>query len=245
MSAPGDGKLPAFSLEELTRPFADSLGMWSAWADAWTSLLAKRGAPAAETVFKQLAAFDPLAPHKSLSIPSEMLEELRVVLGLPAFADLPALDPAALPSAAPMMALAAVAQEYLIAIAAMWPRLIQRFQAELEELRRQGAALDSAGRGMDLWNNVVDRTLMEFNRSMGFAALQQRFLHAVMQQRREIRKMAEQAAKAFELPTRSEMDDTYRRLHDLTRQVDTLRRELRALRKERAEQPARDTEGRS
>lgn len=159
MSAPGDGKPPLFSLEELGRPFAASLGMWSAWAEALSSLLVKRGAPAAETIFKQLAAFEPLAPQKSAPLPSEMLEELRVVLGLPVFADLPALDPAALPSAAPMMELAVVAQQYLIAIAAMWPRLIQRFQAELEELRRQGTTLDSAGRGMDLWNNVVDRTL--------------------------------------------------------------------------------------
>jgi hypothetical protein len=243
MSAPGDGKPPLFSMEELSRPFAASLGMWSAWAEALSSLLVKRGAPAAETVFKQLAAFEPLAPQKSAPLPSEMLEELRVVLGLPVFADVPALDPAALPSAAPMMELAAVAQQYLIAIAAMWPRLIQRFQAELEELRRKGTALDSAGREMDLWNNVVDRTLMEFNRSMDFAALQQRFLHAVMQQRRELRKMTEQAAKALELPTRSEMDDIYRRLHDLTREVDGLRRELRALRKDR-EQPAREAEGR-
>ncbi|MBV9775927.1 MAG: hypothetical protein JO143_02655, partial [Acetobacteraceae bacterium] len=44
------------------------------------------------------------------------------------------------------------------------------------------------------------------------------------------RKVAEQTARVVDLPTRTELDDVYRRLHDLTREVHGLRRELRALR---------------
>jgi hypothetical protein len=234
MSTPGEGKLPPFSLEELTQPFTASLGLWSAWAEAWGSLLAKRGAPATKAVVERLAGFDPIAAQALVPSFTEMFDELRSVLELPVFADLPALDGGRLPSAAPILELAAVAQQYLTAIATIWPRLMQRYQAELDELRRQGVVLDSAGRAMDLWNNVLDRTLMEFNRSMDFATLQQRFLRAMMRQRREMRDLTERAAKSLELPTRSEMDETYRRLHDLTREVDALRREVRALRKERA-----------
>lgn len=244
MSAPGEGKLPPFSLEGLTQPFTASLGLWNAWAEAWGSLVANRGAPATKAVMDHLAGFDPTAAQASLPSFTEMFDELRSVLGLPVFADLPALDGGRMPSAAPMLELAAVAQQYLAAIAAIWPRLMQRYQAELEESRSQGAASDGAGRAMDLWNNVLDRTLMEFNRSMDFATLQQRFLHAVMRQRHEVRALTEQAAKALELPTRTEMDDTYRRLHDLTREVDALRREVRALRKQQTEREPRKANGR-
>jgi len=176
---------------------------------------------------------------------AEMMEELRTTLGLPVLADLPALDPAALPSAAPMMEMAAVAQQYLVAVAAIWPRMMQRFQSEVDELRQQGVTLDSAGRAMDLWNNVVDRTLMEFNRSMDFGALQQRFLRAVMRQRQELRNLTEKSAQAMDLPTRTELNDAYRRLHDLTREVDALRREVRALRKDQAQFQTADDAGRS
>lgn len=243
MSGPSSGKPPSLSLEELTRPFAASLGIWSAWAEAWGSLVTKRGAPAVQTVLERLVAFDPLAPEKSWPALSEMLEELRGVLGFPVFADLPAIDAAPL-SMAPMMELAAVAQQYLTAIAAIWPRLIQRFQSEMEQRRQEGIPLDSAGRAMDVWNNVVDRTLMEFNRSMDFGALQQRFLRALMRQRQEVRKLAEKAAQALDMPTRTEMEDVYRRLHDLTREVDALRHEVRELRRERAQITTADDQGR-
>ena len=100
---------------------------------------------------------------------------------------------------------------------------------------------------MDLWNNVLDRTLMEFNRSADFAKVQQRFLHAAMRQRRAVRTTFERAAKAVDLPTRTEMTDVYQRLHDLTREVHGLRREVRALRETQAapaqKAPARDSKG--
>ena len=133
-------------------------------------------------------------------------------------------------AAGPLLELMLVAQQYLAAAAPVWVQACQRFQAEAAERRARGEKLDSAGAAMDLWNNVLDQTLMAFNRSEDFARVQQRFLHAAMRQRREVRKTFERAAKAVDMPTRTEMNDVYRRLHDLTREVHGLRREIRALR---------------
>lgn len=109
MSASGDGADPTpFAWEELSRSWAASLGMWSAWAEAWSSLLTNRGAPAAKTMLDRLAA---PASWPNLS---EWAKELRVVLGPPVFADLPVLDGAAFPSVAAFFELAAVAQQYLL-----------------------------------------------------------------------------------------------------------------------------------
>jgi hypothetical protein len=212
-------------LQQLGASWTTSLGIWSAWADTWQSMLQKRGGPAAEAMLKTL--YNPAAWSDGVA---PLVDELQDVLALPHFADLPRLDASALPSPGPMVELMLVAQQYLAAAAPVWVQACQRFQAEVAERRGQGEKLDSAGAAMDLWNNVLDRTLMEFNRSSDFAKVQQRFLHAAMRQRREVRKTFERAAKAVDLPTRTEMNDVYQRLHDLVREVHSLRREVRALR---------------
>ena len=220
-SEPPDPAAPL--TQQLQKTWSDSTAMWSAWSDAWGSILKNRGMPAANTMAAQLA--EPGAWAGGLG---PLLKELQDILGLPRFADLPGLDAGAVPSVAPAIELMAATQQYLQAAAPVWTRMCQRFQAEIEQHRAEGDDPDSAGAALDLWNNVVDRTFMEFNRSDDFAKAQQRFLRAAMHHRLEVRKLAEQAAQAADLPSRSEMEEVYRRLHDLQREVHGLRRELRA-----------------
>ncbi len=210
-------------LEQIGQTWTASLDLWSAWADAWGKILQTRGVPAAEAVAGKLlnraswpGGLQPLA------------EEFEDLFALPRLADLPGLDGAAkLPSLGPALELMAVAQQYMLAAAPVWLEACRRFQAEVAERRQAGERMDSAGTALDLWNGVLDRTLMEFNRSSEFGAVQQRFLHAAMRQRQEVRKLFEGAAKAVDLPTGTEMKDVYRRLHDLQREVHALKRELR------------------
>ena len=210
-------------LEQFGQTWTASLDLWSAWADAWGKIVQTRGVPAAEAVAGKL--LNPAAWPGGLQ---PLAEEFEDLFALPRFADLPGLDGAAkLPSLAPALELMAVAQQYMLAAAPVWLEASRRFQAEVAERRQAGERLDSAGTALDLWNGVLDRTLMEFNRSAEFAAVQQRFLHAAMRQRLEVRKLFEGAAKAVDLPTGTEMKDVYRRLHDLQREVHALKRELR------------------
>ena len=241
----GSGDAAPNPLEGLMRQFAApwtaSLDAMSAWGETWRSMLEQRGVPATEVMLKTL---NPAAWPGSVT---PLIDELEDVFALPHFADLPRLDGSALPSPGPLVELMMVAQQYLLAAAPVWVQACQRFQAEVAERRARGEKLDSAGAAMDLWNNVLDRTLMEFNRSADFAKVQQRFLHAAMRQRRAVRTTFERAAKAVDLPTRTEMTDVYQRLHDLTRAVHGLRREVRALRETQAapaqKAPARDSKG--
>jgi hypothetical protein len=57
-------------------------------------------------------------------------------------------------------------------------------------------------------------------------------LHAAAAQRREIGGAVEKLAKAVDMPTRTEMTEVYRRLHELNREVHSLRSEIRAMRRE-------------
>jgi Poly(R)-hydroxyalkanoic acid synthase subunit (PHA_synth_III_E) len=209
-------------LGQFGQTWTASLDLWSAWADAWGKIVQARGVPAAEVVAGKL--LNPAAWPGGLQ---PLLEEFEDLLALPRFADLPGLDGAKLPSLAPALELMAVAQQYMLAAAPVWLEACRRFQAEVAERRQAGERMDSAGAALDLWNSVLDRTLMEFNRSSEFGAVQQRFLHAAMRQRLEVRRLFEGAAKVVDLPTGTEMKDVYRRLHDLQREVHALKRELR------------------
>jgi hypothetical protein len=213
--------------QQVEKSWTASFDMWSAWAGTWQSIVQNRGAPAVKAMVDQLA--NPAAWPGGLA---PLTKELEDILALPRFADLPGLDAGTLPSFAPALELMAVAQQYLMAAAPVWASACQRFQAVIAERR---GAMDSAGEVMDIWNNVLDETLMAFNRSAEFGSVQQRFLRAAMRQRQEVRKLAERAAQAVDLPTRTEMDDVYHRLHDLLREVHGLRRELRALKRSRAD----------
>ena len=219
-------------LRQAAAPWAASLGALSAWGEAWRSMLEQRGAPATAAMLK---ALNPASWPDGFG---PLLDEIQNVFALPHFADLPRPNGSPLPSPRPMVELMLVAQQYILEAAPVWAQACQRFQEEAAERRARGEAIDSAGEAMDLWNNVLDRTLMEFNRSAGFAKVQQRFLHAAMRQRREVRKTVEGAAKAVDLPTRTELNDVYQRLHDLTREVHGLRREIRALRRSQTEAKA-------
>ena len=210
------------ALEQFGQTWTASLDLWSAWTNAWGKIVQARGVPAAEAMADKL--LNPAAWPGGLQ---PLAEEFEDLFALPRFADLPGLDGAKLPSIGPALELMAVAQQYMVAAAPVWLEACRHFQAEVAERRQAGERMDSAGTALDLWNGVLDRTLMEFNRSAEFAAVQQRFLHAAMRQRLEVRNLFEGAAKAVDLPTGTEMKDVYRRLHDLQREVHALKRELR------------------
>jgi Poly(R)-hydroxyalkanoic acid synthase subunit (PHA_synth_III_E) len=217
-------------VQSWTASWASSYEMWSAMAASWQSLLNNRGAPAAHAVLDRM-----VKPSTWTEGLAPLFDELQQILALPQFSDLATFDPKALPSLAPAAELLAIANQFILAMVPVWARACQRFQAEAAERRRADArALDGAGEALDVWNNVLDQTLMEFNRSAEFAGLQQRLLRAAMGQRQEARKFGERIAQAVDLPTRTELDDVYRRLHDLLREVHYLRRELRLLKRDAA-----------
>jgi Poly(R)-hydroxyalkanoic acid synthase subunit (PHA_synth_III_E) len=111
----------------------------------------------------------------------------------------------------------------------VWIAASQRFQTEMAERTKKGEKV-SPGEALDLWNGALDHALMQFNRSGEFARLQQKLLRASLQHRLELRKIGERSARMFDMPTREEMTDVYRRMHQMQREIHQLRRELRAAR---------------
>jgi hypothetical protein len=205
---------------------AVSTDMMSAWSGAWGAMLQNRGAPVGEALMK---SFEVPAAWPSALVP--VLDEIRSALKLPAFSDFPGRDLFGLPSPAPLLGLMQVSQEFAKISVPIWIKTCERFLAESKKRQtaENGDGADAATM-LDVWNNVLDLTLMEFNRSGEFAKAQQWLLHAASEQRKEMGGAVEKLAKLVDMPTRTEMTDVYRRLHDLNREVHALRKEVRELR---------------
>jgi hypothetical protein len=218
--------LPPDYLQQLFAPWTAIAGMWTAWLQTTEVFSHERGL---ETTKLLTRFWDPefwkaggLAP---------LVAEMQQVMSLPRFADVPAVDLSAFRSSASALDLMATAQQFLSVSIPLWMAISKNFQAEISARAHNGQDVRTPGEALDLWNNVVDRTLMEFNRSSDFAQLQQRLLRALTQYRLDLRKLGERTSQLLDMPTRCEMTDVYRRMHGMQRELQALRRELRTLRR--------------
>jgi len=212
-------------LEQLLNPFNALAGMYNTWLQASSAFSLDRGGDLGKSLTR---FFDPQV-WKAGGL-SPLLEELQQALSLPILADLPKLELSMLPASAAMLDLAGLMQKFLTVSIPIWATASRRFQEEVDARKQKGEAVRSPADALELWNGVLDRTLMEFNRSGEFAQMQRQLVRAAAQCRLALRKIGEQSASAFDMPTRQEMTDVYRRMHDMRREMHTLRQEVRALR---------------
>jgi hypothetical protein len=212
-------------LDQFVNPFNALATIWNTWLQATSSVSLERGADLGKS-FTRL--FDPQFWTTGELRP--LLEELQEALSLPALADLPRMELSMLPASAAMLDVARLMQKFLSVSIPIWAAASQRFQAEVDARKQKGEPVRSPAEAFELWNGVLDRTLMEFNRSADFAQMQQQLVRAAAQYQLALRKIGEQSARSFDMPTRQEMTDIYRRMHDMQREMHRLRQEVRALR---------------
>ena len=153
---------------------AASSDAMSAWAEAWGAMLTNRAAPVGEAIVKTFAAPTAAAPTAWPMALVPVLDEIRAALKLPTFSDMSGRDLFKPPSLAPLLGLIQVAQEYAAISVPIWIKACERFLAEAKKRQEaENGRPPDAGELLDVWNDVLDRTLMEFNRSGEFARAQQ------------------------------------------------------------------------
>lgn len=206
---------------------AASGDMAQAWMKAWQAMLTERAVPAMSLFLKP--------PGVGADRVQEMLEALEAVLGTPRWSDFVSLDSDTLKSFAPAVELLTVAQAYTLETSRLCAEICGEFQ---KRIAANGLKLDGAGEALDLWNATVDETLIRFNRSERFADLQRRFLRAFMAYKLEQRWIVRRVSEQYDLPTRDEVDEITRRVHELERECRRLRRALAA----RSARPAQESQ---
>lgn len=192
-----------------------STEMMSAWAKAWQAAFTGRALP----------AVDLMNPATWGTGGQNIADAFETALGTPQWSDLMSVDSETLKRFAPAVDLALVGQEYAVAVAQVSSQVVSEFQ---KRLAAKGGRLDGSGAALDLWNDTLDEVLVAFNRSETFADLQRRFLRALMGFRLEERWAANRLAEHYHLPTREEVDEITRRVHDLERENRRLRRAIQS-----------------
>jgi len=115
-------------------------------------------------------------------------------------------------------------------------------QAGVDMLRRRAEAntpITSLREFVNVWSEATDGSLEDAFRAPRYAEAQAAMLAAAMRYRLRERDIVETALKMTDIPSRSELDETNRRLHALKREVRELRRAMAAA------QPTTRTAGRA
>ena len=76
-----------------------------------------------------------------------------------------------------------------------------------------------------LWERVGEQALQEHARSPEFLESQSRLLRAAMTYRLDQRRVMEAFARMHDLPTQSDLDEAFKLIHELRREVRLLRKQ--------------------
>lgn len=104
---------------------------------------------------------------------------------------------------------------------------VERTIEHLAKLAEKGEKVTSARDLTRTWFSIADRTLMEKFNTPEFLAIQDNLTNALMAHKSAQREAMEIIYNAMEIPTRSEIDEAYRDIHSLKREVRELRRALK------------------
>ncbi len=114
-------------------------------------------------------------------------------------------------------------------------RALEALGADLAERSKSGDKITSYRQLFDAWVEVAEKTYFEAASNESFAGAQARLVNASMHYRIHERVLLEVFFKAFHLPTRSEIDDAYKHMHEMRKDFKALKRQVGDLRKELAE----------
>ncbi len=122
-----------------------------------------------------------------------------------------------------------VQSEYNRVMTDAMAKAVERSVDHLAKLAEKGEKITTVRDLMRVFFGVADRTLMENFATQEFLDLQERLTNALMAHKIAQREALEIIYNGLELPTRSEIDHSYKDIHDLKKEVRALRRQVREL----------------
>jgi hypothetical protein len=214
-------------------PFAKIFATW-----------AQTSARAAETAGTQSDVFDlatqAFDPRWWFGTNRPSVEQWMEMLGgMPQFA-FPALDRKFVALAGGWLLLMQRHAEHNLRFMQAWGEIYGELCAELYAAAAKGESVHAGRELLDRMVTMTNRKMQEVQRSEDFLASQRKLLQAFLLSRSREREVIEMVANAFDLPTRTEVDDTHRSVHDLKREVRALRRELDRLKPNTQRAPGHD-----
>jgi class III poly(R)-hydroxyalkanoic acid synthase PhaE subunit len=116
--------------------------------------------------------------------------------------------------------------EYQAVMGEVWDAAFKQFGTDLTELAKQEKKIDNVRDLTLLWTRGAERVFTEAFRGERYTLAQGKLLNATMRYRTCQRQIVEQLLKQVDLPTRTELDETHRRIYELRKEVKALRKRL-------------------
>ena len=116
------------------------------------------------------------------------------------------------------------ARHYESVVAGAWAQANTRFAERLAQRYGTGTDIPDAKESLKLWLDTANQVLLETHRSEKFLDAQRQLLRDGMDFMLAEREFVEALVEPAGLPTRTEMDEVHRSIHELKRRVKTLER---------------------
>lgn len=224
------------SLSEFASPGAatsnDPMAAWQSfiksWAPDWDASAMMGGMPNSASMFgNSNEAF--LGMLNAANWSQFAPEQLRVILESiaqgPQFADLATPQIDAAEAWRETLDFQKAAADFSQVMQNAWAKTYQRYSEghSLEDL--QSGNVQEA---LNAWLSAANAELMEVQRSAPFMSAQKRLLRASLEIKARQRDIAESWAEIYQLPTRTELDDLTKMVHELRRELRKVKRDLAA-----------------
>jgi class III poly(R)-hydroxyalkanoic acid synthase PhaE subunit len=130
--------------------------------------------------------------------------------------------------------------EYQVTLGETWIHAFEEIMRRLVTQAEKGQPVPGVRKLLFLWVEVVDHTFTKVFRSEEYIRLQGQLVNAATAYRLREREIVDAFLKASHLPSRSELDEGYRRIYELRKEVKELRKAVQAINGEASAQAPKE-----
>ena len=130
--------------------------------------------------------------------------------------------------------------EYQVTLGQTWIQAFEEIMRRLVAQAEKGETVPGVRQLLSLWVEVVDHTFTEVFRSEEYILLQGQLVNAATTYRIREREIVDSFLKASHVASRSELDEGYRRVYELRKEVKELRKAVQALKGEVSSQSTKE-----
>jgi class III poly(R)-hydroxyalkanoic acid synthase PhaE subunit len=119
--------------------------------------------------------------------------------------------------------------EYQGILSEIWDQAIKQFQEDIISLAEKGEKIETLRDFVLLWTRGAEQVFSEAFQTESYVLAQGQMLNAAMAYRVQEREIIEVFLHLYDLPTRTELDETHRRIYELRKEVKSLKAALAEL----------------
>lgn len=129
--------------------------------------------------------------------------------------------------------------EYQGILSEMWDQAFQNFANDLIKMAEEDKKVETVRDLIMLWTRGAEQVFTTAFRTEKYVLAQGKLLSASMTYRQRQREVMEVYLKMYDIPTRTELDETHRRIYELRKQVKALQKQVATLNGNADEKTAR------